>query len=316
MEPHLDFIVKLGGSAITRKDQLECARVEQIKLIANVLNACRKTNRRFLVVHGAGSFGHHQAKEFGVNKGYVGCTAEKESSVKKGFCKTRLSVCKLNQLVVNEFVASGLPAVALSPCGGWVTHNGEVIADGCQSVKALLQANFVPVLHGDCVLDTAKGCHILSGDIIIKILCAELKPRWVVFLSDVLGIYDKPPIAEDAQLLPVIRVTPDGTTDVSVTTSVANHDVTGGIQTKLTSAIDIVRHSEGSVPVFICAIDSTACQNTPTNCRSSRDKRPIGSVIAVTRTNVIVDMAAISATATMTNGILPYSDFFVCYTRM
>ena len=54
MEPHLDFIVKLGGSAITRKDQLECARVEQIKLIANVLNACRKTNRRFLVVHGAG----------------------------------------------------------------------------------------------------------------------------------------------------------------------------------------------------------------------------------------------------------------------
>ena len=47
------------------------------------------------VVSISSSFGHHQAKEFGVNKGYVGCTAEKESSVKKGFCKTRLSVCKV-----------------------------------------------------------------------------------------------------------------------------------------------------------------------------------------------------------------------------
>ena len=54
MEPRLDFIVKLGGSAITRKDQLECVKAEQIKLIANILNDCRKDNRTFVVVHGAG----------------------------------------------------------------------------------------------------------------------------------------------------------------------------------------------------------------------------------------------------------------------
>jgi len=66
----------------------------------------------------------------------------------------------------------------------------------------------------------------------------------------------------DARLLPVIRVSPDGTTDVSVSTSVVSHDVTGGIETKLTSAIDIVLHSQGSIPVFICAIDSPACETT------------------------------------------------------
>ena len=65
----------------------------------------------------------------------------------------------------------------------------------------------------------------------------------------------------DAKLLPLIRVTPDGATDVSVSTSVCIHDVTGGIQTKLTSAIDIVAGSGGSIPVFICAIDSRACKN-------------------------------------------------------
>ncbi|KAK2189914.1 hypothetical protein NP493_94g04007 [Ridgeia piscesae] len=262
MEPHLDFIVKLGGSAITRKEQLECAITEHIQLVANVLSASRQAGNTFLVVHGAGSFGHHQAKEFGVNKGYVGCSAEKESSVKLGFCKTRLSVCKLNQLVVSEFVTAGLPAVSQSPCGVWQTTSGQVTVDGCATVKALLLANLVPVLHGDCVLDTTKGCNILSGDTIITSLCAQLKPRWVVYLTDVLGIYDKPPLAPDARLLPVIRVSPDGTTDVSVSTSVVSHDVTGGIETKLTSAIDIVLHSQGSIPVFICAIDSPACETT------------------------------------------------------
>lgn len=59
-----------------------------------------------IVVSISSSFGHHQAKEFGVNKGYVGCTAEKESSVKKGFCKTRLSVCKVGAcfLIICESV--------------------------------------------------------------------------------------------------------------------------------------------------------------------------------------------------------------------
>jgi len=54
MEPHLDFIVKLGGSAITRKEQLECAITEHIQLVANVLSASRQAGNTFLVVHGAG----------------------------------------------------------------------------------------------------------------------------------------------------------------------------------------------------------------------------------------------------------------------
>ena len=196
-----------------------------------------------------------------MSNGYFGCTSQKESSVKEGFCKTRLSVCKLNQLVMTEFIAAGLPAVTQAPCGVWETDRGAVTRHGCSSVKSLLLDGFVPVLFGNCVRDTVTGCCILSGDTIIKILCAELNPRWVVFLSDVLGVYDKPPITPDAELLPLIRVAPDGTTDVSVLTSVCSHDVTGGILTKLNSAVDIVSGSRGSIPVFICAIDAMAGKN-------------------------------------------------------
>lgn len=33
----------------------------------------------------------------------------------------------------------------------------------------LLRSGFVPILHGDCVLDDVQGCAILSGDKIIEV---------------------------------------------------------------------------------------------------------------------------------------------------
>lgn len=33
----------------------------------------------------------------------------------------------------------------------------------------LLTSGFVPILHGDCVLDDVQGCAILSGDKIIEV---------------------------------------------------------------------------------------------------------------------------------------------------
>lgn len=36
-------------------------------------------------------------------------------------------------------------------------------------VVELLRSGFVPILHGDCVLDDVQGCAILSGDKIIEV---------------------------------------------------------------------------------------------------------------------------------------------------
>lgn len=38
-----------------------------------------------------------------------------------------------------------------------------------QPVVELLETGFVPILHGDCVLDDVQGCAILSGDKIIEV---------------------------------------------------------------------------------------------------------------------------------------------------
>ena len=58
----------------------------------------------------------------------------------------------------------------LQGLGAWTCHNGKVLTDGCDTIKALVTEGFVPVLHGDGVLDTVKGCTILSGDSILQVM--------------------------------------------------------------------------------------------------------------------------------------------------
>lgn len=43
------------------------------------------------------------------------------------------------------------------------------MSSDCEGVNELLQTGFLPVLHGDCVLDEELGCTILSGDTIMQV---------------------------------------------------------------------------------------------------------------------------------------------------
>jgi isopentenyl phosphate kinase len=51
----------------------------------------------------------------------------------------------------------------------------------------------VPVFHGDAVFDVDTDVAILSGDVVVRELCAFFKPKRAVFVTDVPGIFDKPP---------------------------------------------------------------------------------------------------------------------------
>ena len=42
------------------------------------------------------SFGHHQAKQYNVNTGFTHLSDEDNTTVKHGFCKTRISVTKVS----------------------------------------------------------------------------------------------------------------------------------------------------------------------------------------------------------------------------
>ncbi|KAK9823957.1 hypothetical protein WJX72_006647 [[Myrmecia] bisecta] len=229
-------LIKFGGAAVTDKGCFETLNepvlIQTAKHLSEVLSG--EGRSQAVIVHGAGSFGHFQASKAKVAHG--GWDGE---VVRQGFVNTRLSVTKLNHLVVSALAAEGIPAVALSPAGSWITANRQVVEDGVAAVRSLLHAGLVPVLHGDCVLDDKQGCTILSGDTIIRTLAAQLRPEYVVFLTNVTGVYDRSPDQPGAVLIRHIDVASDGTWMArlpgtsSPDMASASHDTTGGMAAKI-----------------------------------------------------------------------------------
>ncbi|XP_074567122.1 isopentenyl phosphate kinase-like [Curcuma longa] len=136
----LRCIVKLGGAAITCKNELESINVETLKSVCAQLREAMTASTNsspgsvpsmdwstrmgytavslaedfkdgraldlvsnFIVVHGAGSFGHFQASTSGVHRGGLHLPL-----VKAGFVATRISVTSLNLEIVRA-LARGMP---------------------------------------------------------------------------------------------------------------------------------------------------------------------------------------------------------------
>ncbi|KAG0580741.1 hypothetical protein KC19_4G195600 [Ceratodon purpureus] len=274
---HVRCIVKLGGAAITRKEELETVNEPVLAAttlhlkeamgmpytslpmdwsrkdgssVADLVPNCSGQNldipNAFVIVHGAGSYGHFQASKSGVNKGDL-----KNPLVKAGFVATRISVTKLNQEVVRSLASEGIPAVGVAPfSAGWSTQNKVLKRDNVMEVRRAVDAGFVPVLHGDAVLDNTLGCTILSGDVVVRKLAQVVKPSFVVFLTNVPGVFDRSPEEPGATLLREIVVFEDSSWTIvdppfgvnnksGVETTVAAHDTTGGMSTKIAEAAAI-----------------------------------------------------------------------------
>lgn len=181
-----DCLVKLGGAAITKKDEFETINeavlakvVSQIKRLLT-----ERPGYKLVIVHGAGSFGHFQAKKCGVNGGSLD-----EDTVRKGFVDTRISVTKLNHSVVEALGKEGINAVGLSPCSFWRSETAS--ADSVQILKSLVDNGFIPVVHGDAIIEPPKT-KILSGDTLVHFLSTRvLSPRFVLFLVSTKYAWEK-----------------------------------------------------------------------------------------------------------------------------
>ncbi|KAI3903026.1 hypothetical protein MKW92_033728 [Papaver armeniacum] len=287
-EKPLRCIVKLGGAAITCKNELEKINEENLGIVSKQLRQAMMNGgssnstdsvkkvpgmdwskravggvseisinpdefgdqseldlSKFIIVHGAGSFGHFQASKSGVHKGGL-----HHPLVKAGFVATRISVTSLNLEIVRALAREGIPSVGMSPfASGWTTSKRNISAADTSQVAKSIDSGFVPVLHGDAVYDDLQDCTILSGDVIIRHLAEMLKPEYVVFLTDVLGVYDRPPTDSNAVLLREIAVDEDGNWSIvavenmnkQVEITVAAHDTTGGMVTKITEAALIAK---------------------------------------------------------------------------
>lgn len=271
----LDCVIKLGGAAITEKSTSECLKPDNVvSALIRQLARLHHKKVRYVLVHGAGSFGHGHAKRYGLA---TGGTAEMDSELlelAKGIWETHSAVCSLHSIIINKMIDEGIPAVGFSPLGSWwaAGSSENLSAHNIELVQAALETGFVPVLHGDVILDQHQKVRILSGDAIVSKLAESMQPRTVAYVTDVPGVLSEWPHGQLVRSIAVdknrsiVRVT-NSVDSTSLSTPIETDgaevdDVTGGMASKLTEAC---RVASLGIPVRIIQpdqLDSTVSHDT------------------------------------------------------
>jgi len=219
------LILKLGGSVITDK-RADCAvNREQLASIASAIADAQ--NGGFIVIHGAGSCGHPEAKRYHLDKGAAKGGTE-------GIFVTHRAVSGLNDAVVGALRENGVAAVGIHPLHTCVADNGRLAGFETRHIGKMLDLGIVPVIHGDVVMDLSRGACIVSGDQLARCLAVALSIRRVGLATDVPGVLDN-----NGAVVPAItRKTVRG---LAIGSS-SHTDVTGGMKGKIDELLGLADH--------------------------------------------------------------------------
>ncbi len=212
-------ILKIGGSVITDKHQFEKPNLEAIKLVSNAIaSALKQGDLNLIIVHGAGSFGHHHVIEYGLNDGI------RTHKQWLGFCETRKAVAGLSNIFICELKKNGVPAVRFPPCSYIVSRNKRISNFNTKPIFDALDGGKVPVLHGDMVMDEELGGSVCSGDQIVSYLGKDAER--VIMGTNVDGIMESGKLVE--------RITGGNKDEILKKVGGSDaKDVTGGMRGKL-----------------------------------------------------------------------------------
>jgi isopentenyl phosphate kinase len=133
-EAPVRVLVKLGGAAITRKEELETLNAAELSAACALL-ADASHRHGLVLVHGAGSFGHQHAaasRELShrgpPSEPNGGAATQRRFSEEllRAFSLTRQSVAKLSGHVTAALLERGVHATALPALGLWTTRDRAV----------------------------------------------------------------------------------------------------------------------------------------------------------------------------------------------
>jgi isopentenyl phosphate kinase len=187
------YLIKLGGSVITDKKELYKFKADVARRLAAEI---KDSGKGFVLVHGAGSFGHIVADKFKLQDGFL-----KDEQL-EGFAKVHGDVRQLDLKVLEILREEGINPVSLPPNGFMVCDNREITNFNPEIFFRCTDMGFTPVTFGDIVFDSKLGFCICSGDDLMLQLSMVFHPEKAVFVADVDGIFDSnPSVHEEAQLL-------------------------------------------------------------------------------------------------------------------
>lgn len=196
------IILKLGGSIISQKDKQPVFRTKVVKrLVKEIKKAQEQLKFKLILIHGTGSFGHPPAHRYRLDEGI------QADETKMGFSISKRQGYLLNNYLWEILEENALPAVTIPPFAITVSSDKKIVSMDLKIIKTLLSMNRVPILFGDEVIDKKQGYSICSSDQIAAYLASKLKPKLLLFATDVDGIYTaNPKVHKQAKKIPAINV--------------------------------------------------------------------------------------------------------------
>ncbi|QFU81080.1 isopentenyl phosphate kinase [Natronorubrum aibiense] len=211
------IVLKLGGSVITDKERPETLDGDSLKQATDAV-ASALAGEKLVIVHGGGSFGHHNASEHGVSTTEGTHDAAALLDI-HGAMKT------LNQFVLSRLLERDVQAVPVHPLSTAHRDDSGDLELPTGQIETMLEEGFVPVLHGDVIAHAGAGATIVSGDELVVELARALEADRIGLCSTVPGVLD----ADDAV---INRISAYGDVE-SVLGASDTTDVTGGMAAKV-----------------------------------------------------------------------------------
>jgi isopentenyl phosphate kinase len=255
--------IKLGGSLITDKQQRYHAREATIRRLAQEIARARAASPslQLLIGHGSGSFGHIAAKETGYDRqtGHQSALA---------FARVGAAASALNSIIRAELLAAEVPVLSLPPSASARLEDGSLVDMALGPFVDLLAQGIVPLVYGDVVLyANGQGSGIASTEMVFRLLAQTLRPRRILLLGLVEGVFAAPPplrngewasgrvdttttaVAPSEAALPALlpEITQQNWEDVRIGLGGSHGtDVTGGMINKVAEILSLIK----SVPTL------------------------------------------------------------------
>jgi isopentenyl phosphate kinase len=233
--------LKLGGSLITDKTQVEVVQPDILRRVASEVARARREAPylRFLLGHGSGSFGHVAARQHGTRAGVQG------EQGWLGFAQVADAAARLNRLVVAAFLEAGVPVWSVQPSASALGSDGVLVSWPSQQLELALARGLAPLVFGDVVLDSIRGGTIASTEELFAWLASRLRPARIVLAGTVNGVYTGDPLLDSAAE-PWPLITPDDLPRLRASLGGSHGvDVTGGMLSKVTEMCQLAANQPG-----------------------------------------------------------------------
>ncbi|MFB6302871.1 MAG: isopentenyl phosphate kinase [Haloferacaceae archaeon] len=177
------IVLKLGGSLITEKDSPETLDDRALGAAADAVARVAGTED-LVLVHGAGSFGHHHADAHGATV----TTGVRDAGA---VMDIHGAMTTLNRFVLSRLHERDVDALPVHPLSAGARDAAGALTLPLDQVRTMLAEGFLPVLHGDGVAHAGEGVTILSGDEVVVRLARDLDADRVGTCSTVPGVLDE-----------------------------------------------------------------------------------------------------------------------------